>query len=792
MDTIAVAEDAVLWLDQVGPSDRQQVGGKAANLGALARAGLPVPSGFCLPTWLLARSDAVWWPLAAEAYQRLAAGGEAVAVRSSAASEDSPGASFAGQYTTVLGVKDETGLRRAIAACRASAGGDRVRQYGERLTGEAGGLSVLVQLQAPAVASGVLFTRHPLTGETRHLLLEATPGLGEALVSGRVAPLRATLEKDGRLAAGSLEGEAGPLLTQDQLGRLAGLAAGVEAVLGPGQDIEWALAGGEICLLQARPITTGPTERPAEGIWTRANVGEVLPGPVTPLTWAIFRATLQGDLSSLWDEQEEDADDRSPVQRIFGRVYLRLDAVLDSFCYLPGVTPEVIARALGTPLPAAAGYIRPSGPAVRLAQAAFLLDALGFLHRIETLAGRLPPLPPAGRMDALLDWTRRCFGFHLKATAYAAGAFGLLSALLARWAPEVVDSLPALLQGREDLQTADQGRELWRLAGVLRRSPELAALVQSGVDWAALQSKAPHFPGGPEFLAAFAAFLEANGARAAGEFELAVPRWREEPDFLLGVLRGYLDTGDAALALDPASPGREAAILAAGGLLGPLRGRVFRRLLASYSRFSTLRENLKYRLMEAFAALRLSFLEKGGYLKVKGVLESAGDIFFFTPAEIRALEQGRLTPQEARSRLRGRRSQHSRWLAETAPDLLLGEGAAVDGDNQTEPRPGDLIGIGCSPGVVTGVARVLTGIGQASDLRPGEILVAPHTDPGWTPLFLSCKAVVTEIGGFLSHGATVAREYGIPCVVNVPAAAARIRTGDRIRVDGASGRVTIL
>jgi pyruvate,water dikinase len=792
MDTIAVAEDAVLWLDQAGPGDRAQVGGKAANLGALAQAGLPVPSGFCLPAWLLARNEAIWWPLAAEAYHRLAASGEAVAVRSSAAGEDSPGASFAGQFATVLGVKDEAGLRRAIAACRASAGGDRARQYGERLAGEAGGLSVLVQLQVPAEASGVLFTRHPLTGETRHLLLEAAPGLGEALVSGRVAPLRATLEKDGRLAAGSLDGEAGPLLTKEQLGRLAGLAARVEAVLGPGQDIEWALAGGEICLLQARPVTTGLAERPAAGIWTRANVGEVLPGPVTPLTWAVFRATLQGDLSGLLEGQEEDEGDRSPVRRIFGRVYLRLDAMLDSFCYLPGVTPEVVARALGTPLPAAAAYTLPSGPAVRLAQAAFLLDGLGLLPRMEILARRLPPLPPAGRMDALLDWTRRCFGLHLKATAYAAGAFGLLSALLARWAPEVANLLPALLQGRGDLQTADQGRQLWRLAGELRRSPELAALVQSGSDWAAFQAKAPHLPGGPELLAAFAAFLEANGARAAGEFELAVPRWREEPDFLIGVLRGYLDTGDAAPVPDPASPGRQAATLAAGSHLGLLRGFVFRHLLASYSRFSTLRENLKYRLMEAFAALRLSFLEKGGSLKMKGVLESAEEIYFLTPAEIRALEQGRLSPQEARSRLEGRRSQHSRWSAETAPDLLLGEGAAVAGETPAGPEPGVLIGIGCSPGVVTGIARVLTGIEQASDLRPGEILVAPHTDPGWTPLFLSCKAVITEIGGFLSHGATVAREYGIPCVVNVPAAAARIRTGDRIRVDGASGRITIL
>jgi phosphoenolpyruvate synthase/pyruvate phosphate dikinase len=153
-----------------------------------------------------------------------------------------------------------------------------------------------------------------------------------------------------------------------------------------------------------------------------------------------------------------------------------------------------------------------------------------------------------------------------------------------------------------------------------------------------------------------------------------------------------------------------------------------------------------------------------------------------------ALLTGRGSELDVPGLILGRREQHAQWNAQDAPGLVIGEAGAPT----VAARASELTGIGCSPGAVEGIARVLADSSQASQLQPGEILVAPHTDPGWTPLFLTCSAVVTEIGGFLSHGATVAREYGIPAVMNVIGATTRIHTGDRIRVDGSSGRIVLV
>jgi phosphohistidine swiveling domain-containing protein len=209
----------------------------------------------------------------------------------------------------------------------------------------------------------------------------------------------------------------------------------------------------------------------------------------------------------------------------------------------------------------------------------------------------------------------------------------------------------------------------------------------------------------------------------------------------------------------------------------------FCRLLDSYSEYVTFRENVKYRLVEGYFLLRQAFMKIGSELVAGGLLDKPEDIFFLSAPEVVARDNpvGR-----KRELIRARREQHALWESTAVPDLIMGD------DFETPAYCcSDLTGIGCSPGIGEGNARVLLDVSEAGLLQPGEILVSPHTDPGWTPLFLTCRALVTEIGGFLSHGATVAREYGIPAVVNVREATKRIRTGDFIRVDGTRGRITI-
>ena len=518
---------------------------------------------------------------------------------------------------------------------------------------------------------------------------------------------------------------------------------------------------------------------------------------VTPLTWDVFRATLLNDAGMVLDGSSAYRREQEGVMRIHGRAYIRLDGLLDTFCYLPKITPRVVGQVLGVDLPPAVQtYIPPAGLAVRLAQGAFVLDALGLVPRLAWMARRMPPPPAAvrGNLVELLVWTTRCFRLHLKCTAYAIGAFGFLRDYLDRWAAGKAEaSLPQMVAGGEDMQTAAQGLSLWRLAEQVRANTSLQQFLlqqtlPDDLDWSVTAGKLADVDGGPEFFQAFQAFMEANGARAANEFELATPRWREAPSFVLAMLLKFVHA-QRTEGRPPDSteqPLGEAAIAPAPATSTPLRRAVLTRLRASYSVYTTVRENMKYRLMEGYALLRHVLLDVGNDLVSEGLLDNAQDVFFLTLSEALAPVTGDDDGHRLRQAVLARKVQHSQWESQTVPDLVVGNGHEF-----LDSQDGALTGIGCSPGTVEGVARVLLDISEMDTLQPGEILVAPHTDPGWTPLFLICKAVITEVGGFLSHGATVAREYGVPAVVNVKGATKRIHTGDLVRVDGTGGRVVV-
>jgi len=784
-----LSASSVLWLDQITLKQRPQVGGKAAALGTLRQAGLPVPDGFCLPIEVTPDNINTYWEAIAGAYRQLASGAEVVVVRSSGLSEDSPAASFAGQYETVLDVRDAEALRSAVEHCWQAAQSSRVQAYRSRYKHphDDGRIPLLVQRQVPATISGVLFTLDPVSGSDGEMLIEAVPGPGEGLVSGHVAPVRYRVSRHGHVHAPSSPA----LLSPEQCRALAELGVRIERILGAGQDIEWAIAGEQVYILQARPITQSGASLPLSQFWTRANIGEVLPHVITPMTWAVFQATLLNDPAFMLDESGG-AHDRGGVTCIHGRAYIRLDGILDSFCYLPLITPQVMSQVLGVKLPLSVqSYTRPAGLPVRLAQGAFILDALGFLPRLSWMIKKMPS-PPAAvpeNLVSLVAWTTRCFQLHLKCTAYAIGAFGLLQHLLSRWvAGDAEMLLSQLLTGSEDLQTAAQGISLWRLAQQVQENPALRQVLESNPSWPVNAQQLLGIAGGPEFTRTFQGFLEENGARAAGEFELATPRWREAPAFVLEVLLKFVQAQQTANF--PSSftrqCQREAAIAQIRATSKPVRRWILTRLIASYSFYTAARENVKYRLMEGYAQLRHVFLGIGADLASRGVLSNANDVFFLTPSEALALARGDEAAQQTPALIQTRKKRHIYDESQVAPDLVLGDGREFTGSQE-----GGLTGIGCSPGTVEGVARVLFDISEMATLKPGEILVAPHTDPGWTPLFLVCKAIVTEVGGFLSHGATVAREYGVPAVVNVKGATAQIHTGDFIRVDGTGGRITL-
>lgn len=719
------------------------------------------------------------------------------AVRSSSNLEDLPNTSFAGLYDSFLNIQGLDNILTSIKKCWASLWNERAIVYRERnALGHAEcRMAVIIQEMIESQYAGVIFTKHPSAERQNEMFMEYCEGLGEGLVSGMIAPYSCRIQRSSQAIA-HLDVPETRTFSDDHIHELSNLALDIEKHFGCPQDIEWAFDGSSFYILQSRPISDSNRLRriPAETLWTRANIGEVLPKVITPLTWDIFRATLMNRPDLAMDTAEMDTISNERLRQIFGRGYLRLDSFLNSFCYLPFVTPKVMSRVLGIDLPSLDQcYSRPRGIGVKLAQTVFVLNAIRILPRLSWLINRLPPLPDKDRenIKSIIMWNAKCFQLHLKCTAYSIGTFAFLSRLLDRWLPSESESLlPLILIGNKNLQTAAQGISLWELSLFVRRHPVLRDILENDVDQPFNEHQVADVENGAEFLSMFQAFLDVNGARAAEEFELAVPRWREDPSFVVNVIRKFLETQtDELKFFDPGMRlgQRQKAISRIKRSLRPIQRLAFIQLLTSYADFCTLRENIKYRLMEGYSLLRGIFLEMGAVLESRGMLENANDIFFLRLSEVVAWLQGKQLEREALGLISQRKAQYAIWVSQDAPNLI-----SIDGNE--EPSKADeegLNGIGCSPGVAEGFARVLLDISEAGTLKPGEILVTPHTDPGWTPLFLSCKAIVTEIGGFLSHGATVAREYGIPAVVNVKGATSKINTGNLIRVDGSKGIVAI-
>lgn len=796
--------DYVRWLGAVSIHDRPLVGGKAAVLGHLLQAGYLVPDGFCLTVaafeeW---RSRRGFPPTLAKqiaaAYRMLVPEGTGVAVRSSGVAEDSAVASFAGQYETVLDVKAEAELTAAIVRCWAAARSARVRRYrAARWMRSEAGLPLLVQRMLPATASGVLFTVDPLSGE-RQAVIEAVPGLGDKLVAGQLDPARWRVAIDGSVCGEPVAAQ--PLLIGGQCRELAELGWQLAVLLGAPQDVEWALCDGRFYVLQARPIASSLARRvAATQAWTRANIGETLPGVVTPLSWSVFRRGLLSRPLPLSVEP----GGQDVVRLISGRAYLRLDAVWRTFCQLPGATPDVVQQALGIQLPAGLALVpepgRPVGIAGRAAQALFLCDVLArapLLRRRVAGQESLPAVgadkPQAGDLERLLSWLARRFPVHLRCTAYTVGVLGLCSALLHRWCPAQADRLlPALLPLREESPAVAQWVTLRHLAEQSRRFPAATTLLLQDSDWPTLVRTLPLARGGADLLTDLETFLSHNGSRTEGEFELIAPRWREDPSMVLAALRGCLraerqagagsQTADEQLA-------RQDALAALEAQLPRWQMALLRRLLSAFGVCVSLRESVKYQLLEAFGALRRLFLAVGQELYGRRLLDTAADVFFLTVAETASLAWGiGLAPPDVQRTVHERRNTYTAEQQQSAPFWVL------DAPIPTAPPAGGatLRGLTCSPGRVHGRARVLTNVALAGAFRPGEVLVAPSADPGYTPLFLVAAGLVTESGGFLSHGATVAREYGIPTLTNVSSACTAIQTGDWVTVDGDRGTVTI-
>jgi rifampicin phosphotransferase len=840
-------------LARVRPSDRARVGGKAAGCAALRRLRLDVPDGFVVTTDAfrafleesgqahalveladpalddaeLARRCAVRQaavrvaalPAAlraqlAEWARELAA---PLAVRSSATSEDGARSSFAGVFDSALDVGADE-LADAVRERFASAFShvSITHHLREGLDPRRLAMAVLVQTMVPAAWAGVIFSREPSGARPDEAVVSFTRGTGERLMGGEESGATLTLERaSGRIIDGS------GLLPEAIVAKLVETARRVEDALGHPQDLEWAArSDGRLAFLQTRPITTIEPLRDPPITWTRELAEERFPQPMSPLSWSALRTVAR-------------VNDRT-LRRRFGLMAKNPDDIArtiehhvysnEGFFKIPGsmrLNPLKQARFFAHYAREAVDVLRrfpdawasrtPFGPRWLLLSRLFRAFVLPHAREIER-AWRRSLAPTLAKIDAFDRvpierlsteglWKHR-LAMQPVADAYMEPDLAIYVVKMA--CSSILEKLGEALHGSKDPtfmvdltsgvsnRTLDMNEELGRVFERLRAEPALLADLEAERHDALLAALAR---GGPA-AEAFAAFLERNGHNTSN-WDMMQPTWGEEPRFVLALLRSY--SRSAALhgvgerraeqqARFASAKARALRALASTPWLAPF----FEETLATLHTFMAIDEEHHFYCSRLYRPLRRTFAELGARLVARRALERPEDVYFLTLDEVRvALRERR--PFSRRHLVAARRAGFARSRAQRPPERLRNQTPlpARDAPALTTTAPGTLQGVGASAGVATGTVRVVREPEDAAAFREGEVLVTASPNPVWTPLYAVASALVTSTGSLLSHGLVSAREYHLPAVIKIPDVTNRLSTGQRVRVDGALGTVTV-
>ncbi len=835
-------ERHVVDLREVDRTDVATVGGKGANLGELLRVDrVRVPPGFCITTEAFRRTvDAL--PAVARHLDRLAdAGlddlrsasaeirrqlatapidgdveaaisaalgrfdpGTTFAVRSSATAEDLATASFAGQHETVLDVVGTSAVLDAVRRCWASLFSDRAVAYRVRSGIDHCDvrMAVVVQEMVTARASGVLFTAHPLTGDRTVVSVEATPGLGEALVSGTVGADSWEV-RDEAVTTLAITGDE-PVLSDAEVRELARTGRRIASQLGGPQDIEWCIADDGVHVVQARPITTlfpvPPPPDDANRVYVSVGHQQMMTDAMKPLGWSVWQLTAAPPMHVAGGRLFVDVTPHlsSPARRAalldaFGRGDpLLLDALQT---VLDRGFVEVVADDAPVAAPPVAG---PPPIEVDRAVVTELVEAnRASVARLEQEIG-------AHAGAALLDFVladipemkRLLFDPRSHQVFMAAmDASWWLNEHLQEWLG-LTNAADVLTRSVPDNITSEMGLALLDVADAIRPHPEVVAHLRAAADDRFLESL-DHVEGGPQARQAIEDHLDRYGMRCVGEIDITRPRWREHPLSLVPLILTNVDTFEPGEAARRFEDGRRQAEEAEREVLARLRDLPGGAEKAEEAKcridclrtFIGYREYPKYGMVSRYLVYKRALRREAERLVHEGVIDDVEDIDLLTFAELHDVVRTRRVDRDL---LRRRRDEHRYHQTLRPPRVLTSDGEALLGTLQRTGVPaGALAGVAVSAGTVEGRARIITDLADAR-VQPGDILVTTHTDPSWSPLFVVVAGLVTEVGGTMTHGAVVAREYGLPAVVGVPQATQRITDGQRIRVDGTDGYVELL
>lgn len=857
----------VLALREIDQTQIAIVGGKGAHLGELSRIeGIRVPPGFCLTTEAFQRimaeapsiddrldrlsrlkpddRDAIR-ALSAEIRQTLEAiaipddlaaaisgaltrlGEQAAyAVRSSATAEDLPTASFAGQQDTYLNVVRPAAILQHVSRCWASLFTERAVTYRLRNGDRKVRMAVVVQRMVFPQAAGILFTADPVTGNRKVVSVEASFGLGEALVSGLV---NADVYKvrDGEviskaLATKRLAVHASPAggtqqhpieperqqqaaLTDVQVVRLAQLGRRIEAHFGRPQDVEWCLVDDAFQIVQSRPITTLfpiPAADDRENhVYVSVGHQQMMTDPMKPLGLSLFQLTALPRMREAGGRLFVDVTQRlaSPASRAALMELLGKSDLLISDALQTILARGDFIRSL--PDEAPAGVPAGDAPAPIETDPTIAAELIGRNQTsIATLKRDIRTKSGSARLDFIVadiqELKRLLFDPRSHQVFMAAmEATWWLNEQLQAWLGEK-NAADTLTQSVPNNITSEMGLALLDVADVIRPHPDVVAFLQHVEDDGFLDQLA-ELAGGREARDAIGAYLDEYGMRCAGEIDITRPRWSESPTALVPIILGHIKSFEPGAGARRFEQGRQEASKKEQEVLERLRAlpdgerkaEETKRMIDRVRTFIGYREYPKYGIVSRYFVYKQALMEEAERLVQAHVLREKEDIFYLTFQELHDVVR---TNQVDDSLICERKDAFRSYQALTPPRVLTSDGEMISGAYQRDDVPaGALVGLAVSAGTIEGRARVILDMAEA-DLEAGDILVTAYTDPSWTPLFVAIKGLVTEVGGLMTHGAVIAREYGLPAVVGVEHATRLIRDGQRIRVHGTDGYVEIL
>lgn len=834
------------------PEDISLLGGKACGLIRLMRANLSVPDAWCLPTGSKPSDSQLrqLWAQIEDSGRRKAT---IVAVRSSATVEDLVGASAAGVYETILGVAGPDGLIRAVRSCYDAFDATHAQAYRDKRGHVDGEIALVVQRQVASDVSGVLLTSNPRRPFAPDYVVDAAYGLGEGIVSGKVDPDHLVIDAasgnvlEERIGAkatcfvlgatgGTAEEPVSPrrssrrALSDKQVEHLISLSRTLDTEIGEAQDCEWAFERGRLFVLQVRPITGLPPRHPKE-VWSRRFGDEYLSSWTSPLGHTFLTRWITEwmfqDMSRRTGRREMAKVD--PLRRYHGYVYISGSYIRSMMSAMPpssrtvGGTGE---QAWFTPLWNEEIRSAKFDPVAMVRMVTLpLTDQRGPMARnVKALAAHCTSIedriaPKLSQDYSALstdEWFTQIeeideFGAeHFRVIRWGMGQHSatlhaLLQGLLRTWCGDDNGELYRdIVSGLPGMRTAEINRGIWRLGLVARSEEPLSKAIKEGGDYKTLRESFPD----SELWKGIDEFLSEHGHRSASR-EIAQERWAERPDIVLGFVRAQLHVPetppDPIILEEDAVERRKAAEdlalkRSSGGIGGALKKTVLRAVIERTQTFTRYREDQRYHLDFLLAHCRQLILEMGRRLSDAGVINEASEVFFLESDEF--FEQARAPiPNDKLGKAVEERIEDWRVWRDRLPATYLFDDVETEGEiaegrpaaaDKTPPgAQGEFSGLGASRGKSKGPARIIRRIEELDAVEPGDILVAETIDPGWTSVFPMLGGVITETGGILSHGALLAREYGVPAVMGITGAMKALEGISEVVIDGSQGTVEI-